>query len=187
MFGRGSFFLRILGVLILIGLLLVGGALLFRAGQAQGYQMGAAASAAASGETPGTAPVVPYGPGYWPGYWPGYYPARTSAFSRSAGCAARSSWFFLALFAFRLIFRRGAGFTTAGAQAAGGASTRVGPHGWGPPAETGQGGTKTTLTSRPVVHPHRQNRLKDQRDRPVLKHRAWCERSSPCEASGLGV
>jgi hypothetical protein len=67
MSNRGSFFLRALGALILIGVLLAGGVLLYQAGQAQGYQMGvAAASQAAGGETPGTAPMVPYGPGYWP-------------------------------------------------------------------------------------------------------------------------
>jgi hypothetical protein len=104
---RGSFFLRLLGALILTGALLAGGALLFRAGQAQGYQMGVTAGAAANGETPETAPVVPYSPGYWPAYGP-YYPGPHFGFFPFApfgGLCGSILLVFLALFALRLIFR----------------------------------------------------------------------------------
>lgn len=104
MSNRGSFVLRLLGVLILAGALLAGGALLFRAGQVQGYQMGAvAASSTAGGEAPGSAPVVPYGPAYWP-YYPhphmGFFP-----FAPLGGLCGSLLLVLVALFALRLIFR----------------------------------------------------------------------------------
>ena len=101
---RGSFFLRSLGVLILIGAMLVGGVLLFRAGQAQGYLMGAsAATSAASGETLETALAVPYSPAYWPYYARphfGFFP-----FAPFGGLCGSILLVLLVLFALRLIFR----------------------------------------------------------------------------------
>jgi hypothetical protein len=65
MFYRGSFFVRILLALVLLGVLAVGGYLIFQAGQAQGYALGQAAA----GQAPG-AQALPY-PGYFP--YPMYY------------------------------------------------------------------------------------------------------------------
>jgi hypothetical protein len=151
---RGSFFLRLLGVFILVGIMLAGGALLFRAGQMQGYQMGAAGAAAnaAAGETLGTAPVVPYGPGYWPGYGPGYYPGPHFGFFPFGWLCGSIFLVFLALFAFRLIFRPW-GWRHHGMGPGGWGQHPHGPYGWGPygygppppgkdqpQAETGAGG-----------------------------------------------
>jgi len=155
MSSRGSFFLRSLGVLILIGLLLAGGALLFRAGQVQGYQMGAAASAAASSEAPGTSPAVPYGPGYWPGYWP-HYPGPHFGFTPFfpfGGLCGSILLVLLVLFALRLIFRPRHWFYPGKGPGGWGEHPHAwGSHGWGPPpwmkdqppAESGPGGAKTT-------------------------------------------
>ncbi|HLE14552.1 MAG TPA: hypothetical protein VI776_07375 [Anaerolineales bacterium] len=60
MFYRGSFFIRFLLVLVLLGVLAAGGYLIFQAGQAQGYALGQAAA----GDPPG-AQALPY-PGYFP-------------------------------------------------------------------------------------------------------------------------
>ena len=151
MSNRGSFFLRSLGVLILIGVLLAGGALLFQAGQAQGYQIGvAAAGQAVNGETPGTAPLVPYGRGYWPYYARppfGFFP-----FFPFGGLCGSILMVLLVLFALRLIFRpRHWFYHGKGPGDWGEHPHEWGPHPWGPPpwtrdqqqAEPGQGGTKT--------------------------------------------
>ena len=148
---RGSFFLRFLGVLILVGILLAGGALLYRAGQTQGYQMGAAAaSSAAEGETPGTAPLVPYGPGYWP-YYPrphfGLFP-----FFPFGGLCSSILLVLLVLFALRLIFwPRHWFYHGKGPGGWGEHPHEWGSHPWGPPpwtkdqpgSETEPGGAKT--------------------------------------------
>ena len=149
MSNRGSFFLRGLGVLILIGALLAGGLLLFRAGQAQGYQMGAAAaSAVASGETPAPAPVTPYGPGYWPAYRP-YYPGLHFGFFPFfplGGLCGSILLVFLVLFALRLIFRPRNWFHYSKCPGDWGEHP-CGPPPWvrdQPQSETGPGGMKTT-------------------------------------------
>jgi hypothetical protein len=148
---RGSFFLRGLGVLILIGALLAGGLLLFRAGQTQGYQMGAAAaSAVASGETPAPAPVTPYGPAYRP-YYPGPHFGFFPFFPFGWLCGS-ILLVLLVLFAFRLIFRPHHWFYHGKGPGGWGEHPHEwGSHGWGPPpwtrdqpqSETGPGGTKT--------------------------------------------
>jgi hypothetical protein len=87
MFHRGHFVLRILGALLLIGVMIAGGALLFRAGQAQGYALGAATAAnqiaapnangapAPNGVMPGPFyPRGPYGYGYSYGFGPHFMP-----------------------------------------------------------------------------------------------------------------
>lgn len=148
---RGSFFLRGLGVLILVGILAAGGVLLYQTGQAQGYQMGAAAaSAAASGEAPGTAPLAPYGPGYWPYYARppfGFFPF----FPFGALCGSILLVLF-GLFALRLIFRPRHWFDPGKGPGDWGEHPHEwGFHPWGPPpwmkdrpqAETGQGRAKT--------------------------------------------
>jgi hypothetical protein len=65
---RTSIFLRLLGALILIGLLVGGGALLYRAGQTQGYLMG---QAAAGAQAPSNSPALPPASGYPPYYYYG--------------------------------------------------------------------------------------------------------------------
>jgi hypothetical protein len=60
MFYRGSFFVRFLLVLVLLGILTAAGYLIFQDGQAQGYALGQAAS-----EKAPSVPALPY-PGYYP-------------------------------------------------------------------------------------------------------------------------
>jgi len=71
MYAKGSsIFIRLVGLLILIGVLGAGGAMLYRAGQAQGYWLGQSAAAALEG-----APAQPLVPGtiYPPAFgYPGY-------------------------------------------------------------------------------------------------------------------
>jgi len=71
MFNRGSFVLRLIGALLLVGLMIGGGAMAYRAGVAQGIaqapQVAAAISNAA--ESGQGLPVPAYGYGYgYPGY-----------------------------------------------------------------------------------------------------------------------
>jgi hypothetical protein len=77
MFRTGSFFLRLLFGLILIGALVWGASAIFQAGQAQGYALGLSQGSAANPEiTPGVQPpMVPYY-GYWPFARPyfGFFP-----------------------------------------------------------------------------------------------------------------
>jgi hypothetical protein len=64
---------RILSALILIGLLVGGGVLLYRAGWSQGYLAASAAKQVAAG---GTGPAVPLAPGalpYGPWFYPGFF------------------------------------------------------------------------------------------------------------------
>ncbi len=108
MFGRGSFFVRLVVSLLMIAILIGGGALLYRAGFTQGYIQGAAASTSGATQSgPGLSnQPVPFYPGYWP-WWAyphfGFFP-----FAGFLG-------FFLFIFLFfglmRLLFR---------------------PHHWGP-------------------------------------------------------
>lgn len=101
MFGRGSFFVRLLGLLILAGLLFAGGTLIYRAGYSQGLvESPAVAQAMSSALESGQLPLYPgyrYAP--LPGLWPGY---GFSPFGLLLGL-----FFFglLALFALRLVFR----------------------------------------------------------------------------------
>jgi hypothetical protein len=62
---RGSFFIRLVGVMLLVGVLFAVGVLAFRLGQAQGYALGLTVS----GEELSTSPAGALGlyPGY--GYW----------------------------------------------------------------------------------------------------------------------
>lgn len=77
MFQRGpSIFIRILFVLVLIGLLAGAGAMLFRAGMAQGYAQGYTLGAANAAQSDGTRATPAPGittPGQMP-FYPGYYP-----------------------------------------------------------------------------------------------------------------
>jgi len=70
MFNRGSFVLRLIGALLLVGLMIGGGMMAYRAGVAQGIAQApvvaeALSNAAESGQG---VPVPAYGYGY-PGYW----------------------------------------------------------------------------------------------------------------------
>jgi len=62
MFRRGFFVFRLVGMLVLIALLVGGGSMLFRAGEAQGYAMGLNA---AGKDLPVPAPYYGYGARGW--------------------------------------------------------------------------------------------------------------------------
>jgi hypothetical protein len=94
----GSFLLRLVGFLILIGLLAAGGVLIYQAGQAQGYLLGQAVGAAAEG-SPSPAPLVP---GYYPPAY--FYPPRYGFFP-FGGFLGLIFGVFLFFLALRLIFR----------------------------------------------------------------------------------
>jgi hypothetical protein len=68
MFERGSFVLRLIGVLLLVGLMIGGGVIAYRAGVAQGISqapvVAEALSNAAKSEQPLPAPAYGYGYGY---------------------------------------------------------------------------------------------------------------------------
>lgn len=109
---RGSFLLRFLATILLVVLLFGAGYMVFQAGQAQGYALGAAASGKAL-QSPPSAPGYPgyYGfPGYYgPGFWGPHF---FFPFGPLFGL------FFLFLFIFLIggLFRR----------------AMWGRHGWGP-------------------------------------------------------
>jgi hypothetical protein len=69
MFRTGSFFVRFLIALLVIGLLVAAGVAVYRAGFSQGYVLGAVAGA---GENLPDRPGAPLYPGFW-GYAPGFY------------------------------------------------------------------------------------------------------------------
>jgi hypothetical protein len=70
---RGHFILRFVATLLLVGLLIGAGALLFRAGESQGYALGLAASGKElSAPAPGANPAPGLFPGY-PFYGYGFY------------------------------------------------------------------------------------------------------------------
>jgi hypothetical protein len=96
-----SFFIRLIGFLILVGLLVAGGILIYRFGQAQGYAMGQVAASMAEG-SPSNTPAVPYAPfpsGAYPYYRPyfGFHPI--------GGFLELLFFGFLFFFALRLLFR----------------------------------------------------------------------------------
>ncbi len=69
---RGSILFRILGALVIIGILVTAGVFIFQAGQAQGYAMGLAAAGKDGVTTP--APYPYYGYGYGLGFHPFFFP-----------------------------------------------------------------------------------------------------------------
>ena len=69
MFRTGFIFVRILAALVLMGLLIAGGYMVFRAGEAQGYALGAAAATGAVTAPQAPVPAYPFYPGGWPGYY----------------------------------------------------------------------------------------------------------------------
>lgn len=70
---RRSFFFRLLAVIVFLGLLASAGTMLYRAGQAQGYAIGASAAAAQGGDSSRLQVQPPPGPYAYPGYY-GYRP-----------------------------------------------------------------------------------------------------------------
>ena len=124
MFNRNSFFIRLLGFVILAGLLVFGGFMLFRLGQAQGFAMSRAAGIEAA---PSTAPLAPIQPPYMP-----YYYRHHFGFLPFGGICGAIFAVLLFFFALRLIFRprywgpRFWGPFGWGPHA-------WGPHGWGNP------------------------------------------------------
>lgn len=99
MLRRGSFFIRLVGVLLLAGLLFAGGVLIYRAGYTQGIvESPALAQAMNSALDSGQIPLYP-GYRYVPGLWPGY------GFSPLGFFLGLFFFGLLFLFALRLIFR----------------------------------------------------------------------------------
>lgn len=106
---RNFVWLRVIGALILLAGLVAGGYLLFQAGQAQGYALGAASGnnggAQAAPSAPGAVPAPPYayGPGYGYGYWRphafGFFP-----FFGGFGCLIPLLFFFLFFGLLRFVF-----------------------------------------------------------------------------------
>jgi len=104
MYRRGSLVFRILGVLVLIGILVAAGTLIYQAGQAQGYALGVATG----GNDPSTGtPSTPVYPGYGPGYWPGFYRPFFFPFGPLLGLFFWGGLFFLFFFGIGGLFRRG--------------------------------------------------------------------------------
>ena len=125
MFYRGSFFFRALAALLVVGGLIIGGVLIFQAGQAMGYSQGAAL---ASGEAPALPPSAPYYPGYaWPHF--GFFPFMLFPLFCLGGLAL------LAFFAIGGFFRRHAwGYPPQGPQpGAAWYGWHEHSHPWGPP------------------------------------------------------
>lgn len=105
MFNRGSFVLRLIGVLLLIGLMIGGGVMVYRAGMAQGIaQAPAVAEALSNAAESGQGLSLPaYGYGY--GY-PGYRARPHFGFFPFGGILGFILFIFLFIGLLRLIFFR---------------------------------------------------------------------------------
>ncbi len=99
MFRAGSFLVRFLLALLLIGMLATGGYMLFQAGQAQGYALGLQA---AGQEGQPAAPEV-YGLPY---YYPGYLHSPHFFFFPFGPLLGFLFWGLLIFFVFRGVFHR---------------------------------------------------------------------------------
>jgi len=102
MFRRGFFVFRLLASLLLIAVLIAAGVMIFRAGQAQGYALGAAAAAASPSNPPGQ--VVPAYPNM-PYAWPGYYGMHFSPFGPLLGLFFFGGLIFFVFFVVGGLFR----------------------------------------------------------------------------------
>jgi hypothetical protein len=71
---RGSFFIRLVGVLLLVGVLFAVGVLAFRLGQAQGYALGLTVSSEELSTSPAGVPGLYPGYGYWARPYFGFMP-----------------------------------------------------------------------------------------------------------------
>jgi hypothetical protein len=121
MFRFGSFIVRLLLALVLIGLLVAGGTALYRAGWANGYQAAAVSAGNAGKAVTPPVPYFAYPPAYFgPGYfYPGFFP-----FGPLLGIGFFLLVFFLIGGIFRFAFYR----RWAGKYGSGGP---YGPGGWG--------------------------------------------------------
>ena len=131
MFRTGWIVFRIIGTLILIGILIGGGVMIYNAGQAQGYAMGLAAAnqdGAAPAPNGGIAPYYGYAPFYGLGWGRAFF----FPFGPLFGFMAIGALFFLFFGVIGAIFRRRT--WGHGAWASG---QRPG-HPWGPPRGAGQ-------------------------------------------------
>ena len=104
MFNRGSFILRLIGALLLVGLMIGGGVMAYRAGVAQGIAQAPAvaealSSAAESGQV---APMPGYGYGY---SYPAYRMRPHIGFFPFGGIFGSILFIFLFLGVMRMIFR----------------------------------------------------------------------------------
>jgi hypothetical protein len=99
---RNSFVFRLIGVVLLLGLLVAGGAIAYKAGVSQGIVQAPAVATAISkaAESGQAAPVPPmmYGQPYGYGYGPGYYPMAGHHFFGFFPFGICGSIFFLFLF-----------------------------------------------------------------------------------------
>ena len=107
MFNRGSFVLRLIAILLLIGLMIGGGVMAYRAGIAQGIAQAPAVAEALSNaaESGQGLPVPAYGYGYGYGY-PGYRMHPHYGFFPFGGILGFILFIFLFLGLLRLIFFR---------------------------------------------------------------------------------
>lgn len=106
MFRTGFFVFRVLAGLLLIAVLVAGGFGIFRAGQAQGYALGAAAASAGAVTTPAQpAPLYPA----MPYAWPGYYGPHFSPFGWIFGLLFFGGLVFFGLMVLGGLFRMGRG------------------------------------------------------------------------------
>jgi len=105
MFNRGSFVLRLIGILLLVGLMIGGGVMAYRAGMAQGIAQAPAVAEALSNaaENGQGLPVPAYGYGY--GY-PGYRMHPHFGFFPFGGIFGSILFIFLFFGLLRLIFFR---------------------------------------------------------------------------------
>ena len=122
---RGSILFRILGALLIIGILVAAGVFIFQAGQAQGYALGLTAAGKDGATTP--APLPYYGYGYGLGFHPFFFP-----FFPLGGLLFIFGLFFLLSFVFGG-FRRRYWYHHQG-------GWYGGPNPWGPNPQQGQPG-----------------------------------------------
>jgi hypothetical protein len=96
MFRRGFFVFRLLAALLLMGVLIIAGFMVFRAGEAQGFALGAASAAGADSAFVVPPQAVTTHPLYMRG-WTGYYGMHFSPFGPLFGllCFGGFAFFFL--------------------------------------------------------------------------------------------
>jgi hypothetical protein len=130
MYFRGSFVLRLIGVLLLVGLMVGGGVIAYRAGVAQGIAQSPAVAEALSNATDNGQPLP--APGYGYGYGYPYYGFRPHfGFFPFGGILGGILFFFLFFGLLRLIFFRPWGWHYGHMHGRGPWKGTYGP--WGPP------------------------------------------------------
>ena len=130
MFARGSFVLRLIGVLLLVGLMVAGGAMAYRAGVAQGIAQAPVVAEALSNAAENGQPMPV--PGYGYGYGYPYYGFRPHfGFFPFGGIFGFILFFFLFFGLLRLILFRPWGWHYGHTHGRGPWKGYGGP--WGPP------------------------------------------------------